>query len=234
MKMFAKIFFCTMIILSIVLSLSGYLLIASSYKNAVEQEIQHAMDQYQYIKFLLRAALINQQTQTDNDLSDTFSSEFSKFRDQSLFGFSNEGNYISIFAEDQTSIYSSFPSYSNFNISDYDVNQKIINKIEQIGDRTCVMVLGKIKQSNQTVYLLTATDIQTVIDQKDKMIRNYGMIYFITIGFGTVLVIIFSSLLTNQIRKMSSAAARIANGNYNERLKVYSNDEMGDGPMSIW
>ncbi|WP_459765847.1 sensor histidine kinase [Alkaliphilus crotonatoxidans] len=228
MKMFAKIFFCTMIILSIVLSLSGYLLIASSYKNAVEQEIQHAMDQYQYIKFLLRAALINQQTQTDNDLSDTFSSEFSKFRDQSLFGFSNEGNYISIFAEDQTSIYSSFPSYSNFNISDYDVNQKIINKIEQIGDRTCVMVLGKIKQSNQTVYLLTATDIQTVIDQKDKMIRNYGMIYFITIGFGTVLVIIFSSLLTNQIRKMSSAAARIANGNYNERLKVYSNDEMGE------
>lgn len=228
MRMFAKIFLCTMIVLSVVLSLSGYLLISSSYKNAMEQETLRAMDQYHYIKFLLRSELISRQDQPDNDLSNTVSASFQKFKDQSLSGFSDGENYITIFGEDQTSIYTSFPSDSYFNISDYNLDQTIINKIEQVGDRTCVIVLGKITQSRQTVYLLTATDIQNVIDQKQEMVRNYGAIYFITIGFGVILDIIFSSLLTSQIRKMSSAAARIANGNYNERLKVYSNDEMGE------
>jgi len=99
-----------------------------------------------------------------------------------LPSFSNGGNFISVFREDQTSIYSTFPADPDFNISDYDVNQKIVNKIQQIGDRTYVMVLGKVTQSGQTVYLLTATDIQTVIDQKKEMVRNYDTIYFITIG----------------------------------------------------
>ncbi|MEL7563746.1 MAG: HAMP domain-containing sensor histidine kinase [Dehalobacterium sp.] len=229
MKLFAKIFLCAMIVLSVALSLSGYLLITSSYKNAVEQETQRAMDQYQYIKFLLQADLINRQDQTDkNDSSDPISADFSKLADQNLPGFSNGGNYISVFGEDQMSIYSTFPSGPDFNISDNDVNQKIVNKIEQIGDRTYVLVLGKITQSGQTVYLLTATDIQAVIDQKEGMVRNYGTIYFVTIGFGIILVIIFSALLTGPIRKMSAAAGRIADGNYSERLKVFSNDEMGE------
>jgi len=89
-------------------------------------------------------------------------------------------------------------------------------------------VLGKITQSGQTVYLLTATDIQGVIDQKEEMVRNYSTIYFVTIGFGIILVMIFSALLTGRIRKMSAAAARIADGNYSERLKVFSNDEIGE------
>jgi len=229
MKLFAKIFLCAMIVLSVALSLSVYLLITLSYKNAVDQETQRAMDQYQYIKFLLQADLLNRRDQIDkNNLYDPISASFSKLAGQNLPGLSSGGNYISVFGEDKMSIYSTFPSEPGFNISDYDLNQKIVNKIEQIGDRTYVLVLGKITQSDQTVYLLTATDIQAVIDQKEEMVRNYGTIYFVTIGFGIILVMIFSALLTGPIRKMSAAAARIADGNYSERLKVFSNDEMGE------
>ncbi len=229
MKLFAKIFLSAMIVLSVALSLSGYLLITSSYKNAIKQETQRAMDQYQYIKFLLQADLINQQYQTDNNnLSDPISAGFPKLVDQNLRNYLNDRNYISVFGEDQTSIYSSFTFDLDFNISDYDLNQKIVNKVQQIEGRSYVMVLGKIMQSGKTVYLLTATDIQAAIDQQEGIVRNYGRIYFITIGFGIVLVIIFSALLTGPIRKMSAAAARIADGNYSERLKTFSNDEIGE------
>lgn len=218
-----------MVILSAALSLSGYLLITSSYKNAVDQETQRAMDQYQYIKFLLQADLINDQGQAENkNLSDLISSGFSKLADQNLPIFSNGGNFISVFGDDKAPIYSTFPSGSDLNISGYDLDQKIASKIENIGGRAHVLVLGKITQSGQTVYLLTATDIQAVVDQKVGMVQNYGTIYFVTIGFGIALVIIFSSLLTGPIRKMSAAAARIAQGNYSERLKVISKDEIGE------
>jgi signal transduction histidine kinase len=228
MKLFAKIFLCAMIVLSVALSLSGYLLITSSYKNAVDQETQRAMDQYQYIKFMLQADLLNRDQTDKNNLSGSISASFSKLAGQNLPGLSSSGNYISVFGEDKMSIYSTFPSDQGLKIFDYDLNQKIVNKIEQIGDRTYVLALGKIAQSGQTVYLLTATDIQAVIDQKEEMVRGYGTIYFVTIGFGIILVIIFSALLSRPIQKMSAAAARIAHGNYSERLKVFSNDEMGE------
>jgi len=221
-----------MIVLSMALSLSGYLLINSSYKNAVDQELQRSMDQYQYIKFLLQADLIQQQEKLvhsdKSKFADLIYSSVSKLTNQNLPGFSSGRNYISVLGEDQTLIYSTFPSQMDFKISDYDVNQKIINKIEKIQGITHVMVLGKVTHKEQTVYLLTSTNIQSVIDQKDKMIRDYGTIYFITIGIGVILVIIFSSLLTAPIRRMSAAAARIADGNYKERLKDYSGDEMGE------
>ncbi|RDU24611.1 sensor histidine kinase [Anaerosacchariphilus polymeriproducens] len=229
MKLFVKIFLFSMIVLSAALSLSGYLLIMSSYKNAVVQETQRAMDQYQFIKFLIQSDIINQQDETDkNNLSDLISASLSNMENQNLTGLSNGINYVSVFSKGQKSIYSTFPSDLDFKISDYDVNQKIINKIEQIQGRAYVEVLGKITQSGQAVYLLTATDIQSVIDQKEGMVRNFGTIYFITIGIGIVLVIIFSTLLTRPLRKMSAAAGRIADGNYSERLRVLSNDEIGE------
>lgn len=229
MKLFTQIFLFAMIVLCVSLSLSGYLFITSSYRNAVEQETQSAMDQYQYIKFLLQADLINLQNQTDkNDLADLISAGLSKLTEQNLPGFSSSGNYVTVFGEDQMSIYSTFPFDPHFQISDYDVNGKIVNKIEQIGNRAYVMVLGRIKQHGQTIFLLTATNIQTVIDQKEKMVKYFDTVYFITVGFGIVMVIIFSSLLTGPIRKMSAAAGRIADGNYSERMKVFSNNEMGE------
>jgi len=40
------------------LSLSGYLLITSSYKNAIIRETERALDEYQYNKFSVQAALL--------------------------------------------------------------------------------------------------------------------------------------------------------------------------------
>ena len=229
MKLFSKIFLCSMIVLTMALSLSGYLLITSSYKNAVNQEIQRSMDQYQYIKFLLQADLIQQEKQMDKTkLDETIYSSVSKLNNQNLPGFSSDNNYISVFREDHTSIYTTFPEGIKFNIADYDVNKKIINKIIQIEGVTHILVLGKITQNGQIIYLLTSTNIQTVIDQKEKMIKNYGTIYFVTISIGVIWVILFSSLLTGPLRNMSVAAARIADGSYGERLEIYSGDEIGE------
>jgi len=85
MKLFAKIFLSAMIVLSVALSLSGYLFITLSYKNAVDQETQRAMDQYQYIKFLLQGDLLNRRDQINkNNLSDPISESFRANRGQNL------------------------------------------------------------------------------------------------------------------------------------------------------
>jgi len=57
-RLFAKLFLCITLVLSMALSLSGYLLITSSYKNAIDREKELALDKYQYNKFSVQASLI--------------------------------------------------------------------------------------------------------------------------------------------------------------------------------
>ena len=58
MKFGAKIFFCVTIFFSIIFLLGGYVLISFSYKTAMELELELAMEQYQYNKFVMQATLI--------------------------------------------------------------------------------------------------------------------------------------------------------------------------------
>lgn len=228
MKLFAKIFLCAMIVLSAALSLSGYLLITSAFRNAVRQETARAMDQHQYIKFLLQADLMDHRFSAGSSLPNLRFANLSELADQYLPGLSDGGNYIAIFGDDRTPLYSTLPLSPDLDMFDYDVEQQIVSKLDQIMGRVHVMVLGKIVQSDQTVYLLTATDVQAVIEQKDGMVRTYGAIYLVTIGLAAVLVVIFSAWLTGPMRRMSVVAGRIADGNYSERLVGFPNDEMGE------
>jgi signal transduction histidine kinase len=228
MKLFWKTFLFALILISVALSLASYLLITASYKNAVAQEKLRVMDQYQYAKFVLQANLINQRVQREtNNSSESIFAGFPKLAEENLSS-AKAGNFISIFDENRTRRYSTFSAEPDLKISDYDLDQEIVNLIKEIDGSTYIMALGKITQNGQTLYLLSATDIQQVIDQKAAMVRDYSTIYFITIGFAIVLVILFSTVLTRPIRKMSVAAARIADGKYSERLKVFANDEIGD------
>lgn len=228
MKLFWKTFLFALILISVALSLASYLLITASYKNAVAQEKLRVMDQYQYAKFVLQANLINQRAHREaNNLSESIFAGFSKLAEENLPG-AEAGNFISIFDKKQTLRYTTFPVDPELKLSDYDLDQEIVNLIKEVDGNAYIMALGKITQSGQTLYLLTATDIQPVIEQKAAMVRDYSTIYFITIGLAIVLVILFSTVLTRPIRKMSVAAARIADGKYSERLPVFANDEIGD------
>ena len=55
MKIFAKIFICTISVISISLSVLGYIIISDSFKNSVESEYENAVSEYQLVKFALQS-----------------------------------------------------------------------------------------------------------------------------------------------------------------------------------
>ena len=58
MKLYVKIFLCSIATLSLFLSLSAYVLISSSLKNYMEREIDQAKNQYTYIKYNIQSKLL--------------------------------------------------------------------------------------------------------------------------------------------------------------------------------
>jgi len=219
MRLFAKIFLCAVLVISAAVLFSGYLLITLSHENAALRETDRALTQYQYDKFSVQAGLIsNTESLPEGEPPD----------DTILSGFSSDLNgQAAFFSEDKTLLYSNLPEPADFSLLDGVSDSTIVHQIQKIGDRSYLMVCGKLTQSGISLYLLIATDISTVVAQKELMIQSFEKVYFITLGLSLVLILILSALLTRPINRLAKAAARIAGGNYDERLSVSSGDEIG-------
>jgi signal transduction histidine kinase len=209
-RLFAKIFLCATLVLSMALSLSGYLLITSSYKNAIIRETERALDEYQYNKFSVQAALL---LNADS------------FQDTFPFDYSSEA---ALFAEDKSLVFSSLPLESQFEILDLVSDDTVTYRVEQIGSKQYIMVCGKLVQNGRTLYLLVASDISSISRQSDEMIQNFGQVYFITLGISMLLILAFSALLTHPIIRLTRASAQIASGHYDKRLPVSGGDEIAE------
>lgn len=210
MRLFAKIFLCITLVLSMALSLSGYLLITSSYKNSIDRETERALDQYQYNKFSVQAELITNSDSFQDAISADYNSQ------------------AALFAENKSLIFSNLPAQAQFEILDRVPDDAVIHRIEQIDSKPYIMVCGKLVQSGRTLYLLVASDISSISTQKEEMLGSFGRVYFITLGISLLLIFILAVLLTRPIKKLTKASARIARGHYDKRISVSGSDEIGE------
>ena len=210
MRLFAKIFLCATLVLSIALSLSGYLLITSSYKNAINRETERALDEYQYNKFSVQAALLI----NADSFPDAFPLDY--------------GSPAALFAEDKSLVFSNLPLESQFKMLDMVSDDIVTYRVEQIGSKPYIMVCGKLVQSGKTHYLLVASDLNSVSIQRDEMIQSFGQVYFLSLSISMLLILAFSALLTRPIKKLTKASARIARGHYDKRLSVSGGDEIAE------
>lgn len=210
MRLLAKIFFCSILALSIALSLSGYLLITYSYQNAIERERERALDEYQYNKFSVQATLLTGQ----KGLEDAFAPGYD--------------SKAALFSEDKSLVYSSLPDGIPVDILDNVSDGTIYHSFEQVGPREYVLVCGRFIQSGRELYLLVASDISPVILQKGEMVKSFGRIYFIAHGTSMVLIFVLSTLLTRPIKRLTKASSLIAGGHYHKRLSVSGGDEIAE------
>jgi signal transduction histidine kinase len=214
MRLFAKIFLCATLVISAALLFSGYLLITSSHENALNREAERALTQYQYDKFTVQAELIASGGEISPERLNRLSAELN--------------GQAAFFAEDKTLLYSDFPPRTEFDIVNYVSDNSYIYKFQMFGAENFIVVCGKVTQSGTVLYLLVATDISTVVAQRDQMAQSFMRVYFVTLGISMAAVLILSAFLTRPIKRMTRAANRIAHGRYSERLDVLSGDEIGE------
>lgn len=90
-----------------------------------------------------------------------------------------------------------------------------------------VLVAGKILQADTGIYFITGVDVERVFLQQEQMIQRFGYVYAVATGVGVLLIILLSILITRPIKQLTEATKKIADGNYQERIRVSSEDETG-------
>lgn len=135
---------------------------------------------------------------------------------------------IALYGEDRECIFSNLtvqPNIFDFNEGE---NDQITFQVLQTEEESHIFIYGRIRQGKSTVYLITETDISRTVDTQRKMSNYFQKIYLIILCIEFPIIFLLTSLLTGNIKKVSKAAKRIAQGNYFERIQVAGKDEIGE------
>ena len=81
---------------------------------------------------------------------------------------------------------------------------------------------------NENFLLVKSGDVTSVFDHARENLNTYRLIMLIVFTTGISFAVGFTLYLTGPLRRVSDAARRIAGGDYGERVRVKSRDELGE------
>lgn len=215
MKLFHKIFLCFVVIFSIAFQTAGILLINFAYENAVEQEKKYALQQFQYNKYILQSVLYSE--------PDILQEEITSIGDRSGFTVP-----VALYDSDRECIYTDMVAGSEVPYFDDSEDGRLLFWIVHRDEGSYIYVQDYVRQGDAAAYLVTETDISSVVDTHRDMRTYFQRIYLIILCIGFPLIFLLTNLFTGPIKKVGKAARRIAEGEYSERIHVRAKDEIGE------
>lgn len=219
MKLGAKIIVSIMIFFSVMFLFGGYVLISYFYEVTMEREVEGAIEQYQYNKFVVQASLITRG-------EDWFAGAADGQYDISSMAPDMNGT-VAFLAEDGSVLFSDFPAKTEFSVLFSEAEQNMVNyRFMKINNRTFLLTIGIVAHGEISVYLITGVDVEKIQNQQAQIIRKFGAVYATAVSMGIFLIFGISFFITRPIKQLTAATKEIAEGNYGERVAVSGSDEV--------
>lgn len=218
MRLFAKSFLLSSSLMGVALLLSGYLLIASSFESAIGRETERALNQFQFDRFAVQAAMLANPMPAPQRIPIPMLSQLSgEFSGLTAF-----------FDGDRALLYSTLPFSLDASVLAQISDNITVTQFQTIGERTFILVGGRIVQSGQVLYFVLANDISTVTMHRQDMMQRFVVIYFFTLLLSMILSVLATAFIVRPIERMNRIAGKMAQGLYHERIESRSRDEIGE------
>jgi len=122
--------------------------------------------------------------------------------------------------------------YSNISLSPEKILPLTsINKQEhyigEINGRNILIAGEKVMLLSNEYSVYTVQDITAVYNSIDKMILEFGLVSFVCIVLGITLIVFLTRFATRPLKSLGNTARCISKGDYNERVKISTRDEVG-------
>lgn len=216
MKLFHKIFLCFVVIFGVAFQAAGYLLINFAYGNAIEQEKKLAFQEFQYNRYILQSILY---------ADPAFFSE----KENELAGIERSFTVsIAVYGIDGEYIFSDMAAHPGAFDFDESEDDRISFQIEENKGKDYIFVCDYVSQGENKLYLITQTDISSVIETQKSMIDYFQRIYIVILGISFPVIFLLTKAVTASIKKVGKAAGRIAGGEYSERISAKGKDEINE------
>ena len=208
MKFSWKIFFITFLIIITSFGAGGFLLINTVFTNTLNNRIDSAKKNNNYITTALSVY-------ADNNLPTYGNLEYLRV---SAIGFAkqiagNSDSKIKIGSINELSF-----SAENEFAHGMSVNSRKSRVVTE-NKKYYIQTISKIQLVTKSCYIETVDDITSVYSDRDMYCTIYQFILIGVALFASILLVIFSKLLTRPLVKLKDASKEVAEGNFNMRVK---------------
>ncbi|MDE7202138.1 MAG: HAMP domain-containing protein [Lachnospiraceae bacterium] len=185
----------------------------------MEREVERAVEQYQYNKFVVQANLI---TKGENWFAGAVDGQY----DISSMASDMNGT-VAFLAADGSILFSGFPAKTELSGLFADAEPDMVSYwFMKINNRTFLLTMGIVAHGNASVYLITGVDVEKTQEQQAQIIRKFGAVYAMAVGIGFFLIFGISFFITRPIKQLTAATKKIAEGDYGERVAESGSDEV--------
>ena len=87
--------------------------------------------------------------------------------------------------------------------------------------------------NNKILYIINAYNVENIYEEKNRQTKEILITDIIILTISTIVISIFSILLTKPINNLNKTTKKIASGQINERAKIKSTDEIGELAQSF-
>lgn len=219
MKFRYKVTICMISLIALIFGIGGTTLLYVSFQNSVESEKSLAAKSFNMV---IRTMSIMSQTSTWTTTNE-ISSDFAKIIDQNdiFSSVSLHKNGELIYRSNESVNFSDEVTYS---IDNGTVLYKIINQNGQY----YIQLASVLEVGSLDLYMDAFYDITRIYEQRREQQRLYQLIFLFVVLCSAFFSYVLSYILTKPISRLKRTAGKIADGNYELRSCVSTNDEIGE------
>lgn len=224
MKFWIKLMLGIVIIISIILSFSRYITVRQNFINSLEKEVKQNSNKHRLERYYLDSNIVSK-IQQGEEFTDDHLIEYIK----SLYSYmENDLESVEIYAEDASQIFSNFDKTGDLglqNLFDKENDKYIIRKIE---NRNYMVFCSYCTVSNVSIYIVNIYDITSIYDERVRQLKDIMFADIIVLVISSIVVAVFSIVLTKPIEELNKLTKEISSGDFKKRVKVRTNDEIGE------
>lgn len=224
MKFWIKLMLGIVIIISIILSFSRYITVRQNFINSLEKEVKQNSNKHRLERYYLDSNIVSK-IQQGEEFTDDHLIEYIK----SLYSYmENDLESVEIYAEDASQIFSNFDKTGDLglqNLFDKENDKYIIRKIE---NKNYMVFCSYCTVSNVSIYIVNIYDITSIYDERVRQLKDIMFADIIVLVISSIVVAVFSIVLTKPIEELNKLTKEISSGDFKKRVKVRTNDEIGE------
>lgn len=224
MKLFSKIFLSTLFILTLALSVQEYAVVSSSFQSAIERERTDGIDQFRLVRYTLQSNIVRKKQ--GEDISYQSLQEIGK----EISGLIPQDCRLELYYDTGEAQYLIYGDETRKEEKDLSKLQKgkVYTSIDNDNQNYYLLVKGRVEQAEFSMIMMTQKDVSYIFLNKHELEERSRWLFGVILAGATCLVFVVSYFLTKPIKKLKAAAGKIAEGEYGERVKIKSRDEIGD------
>jgi len=227
MKFWVKLMLGIVMIISIILSFSRYIIVRQNFINSLENSVEQNANKHRLERYYLDSNIVSK-IQQGEEFTDEHLYEYIK----SLYDYmENDLESIEIFSEDKVKIISSFDKSHKLKIGDIDnLLDKEVDKyvIREVDGNNYMVFSSYCTVSNFSIYIVNIYDITSLYEERDRQLKDVMFADTIVLAISSIVVVIFSRFLTKPIEQLNNATKNISSGEFSQRVNVKTNDEIGE------